>query len=226
HARIAVSHDQGNTWVNDQEVGTEFGLTNMTFPEVVAGDDNRAAYAFLGTKVPGDYTDQANYPQDAPWHLYIATTFDGGVTWTTIDATPTDPVQRGSICNLGRQLATGTIRTTATCSTSWMQPLMRKGGHSSVTRTAVSARASITQWACIPTRTPPWRRLRGKRAASACLRPSIRIRPSHSRPRRRALIACRTRARASCASSGLRPTTAARRSLVITCSGAPRTART
>jgi hypothetical protein len=101
HPRVAVSHDQGNTWVNDQEVGTEFGIQNSTFPELVSGDDLRAAYAFLGTTVPGNYTDQASYPQDAPWHLYIATTFDGGATWTTIDATPNDPVQRGSICNLG-----------------------------------------------------------------------------------------------------------------------------
>src|SRR5438445_201433 len=31
------------------------------------------------------------------WHLYVATTYDGGATWTTVDATPTDPVQRGCI---------------------------------------------------------------------------------------------------------------------------------
>ena len=31
------------------------------------------------------------------WHLYIAHTFDGGTTWTTSDATPNDPVQRGCI---------------------------------------------------------------------------------------------------------------------------------
>lgn len=101
HARVAVSHDQGNTWVNDRDVGIPFGVVNSTFPELVAGDDNRAAYAFFGTTVPGNYTSFANYPQDAPWHLYIATTFDGGANWTTVDATPNDPVQRGSICNLG-----------------------------------------------------------------------------------------------------------------------------
>jgi hypothetical protein len=101
HARVAVSHDRGATWVNDQDVGASHGLVNTTFPELVAGDDNRAAYAFFGTTVPGNYTAQASYPQDAPWHLYIATTFDAGLTWTTVDATPNDPVQRGSICNLG-----------------------------------------------------------------------------------------------------------------------------
>jgi len=107
HPRIAVSHDQGNSWVNDQDVGTLFGIQNSTFPEVVAGDDNRAAYAFLGTTVVGDYTNQATYNQSAPWHLYIATTFDGGATWTTTDATPNDPVQRGSICNLGTTSCNG-----------------------------------------------------------------------------------------------------------------------
>ncbi|HXJ37951.1 MAG TPA: PKD domain-containing protein, partial [Bryobacteraceae bacterium] len=107
HPRIAVSHDQGATWINDQDVGTTFGIVNSTFPEVVAGDDNRAAYAFLGATVVGDYTNQATYDQSAPWHLYIATTFDGGATWTTADATPNDPVQRGSICNLGTTSCNG-----------------------------------------------------------------------------------------------------------------------
>src|SRR5437667_43144 len=31
------------------------------------------------------------------WHLYIARTYDSGTTWTTVDATPNDPVQVGSI---------------------------------------------------------------------------------------------------------------------------------
>ncbi|MDQ6908380.1 MAG: glycoside hydrolase, partial [Chloroflexota bacterium] len=86
HPKVAVSHDQGATWVNDQEVGGNFGIQNSTFPELVAGDDNRAAYAFFGTPVGGNYTSQASFPASAPWHLYIATTYDGGVTWTTVDA--------------------------------------------------------------------------------------------------------------------------------------------
>src|SRR5439155_11132296 len=35
------------------------------------------------------------------WHLYIASPCDGGQTWTTGDATPNEPVQRGSICVSG-----------------------------------------------------------------------------------------------------------------------------
>jgi hypothetical protein len=98
HARIAVSHDQGDTWENNADVGEQLGLQNSTFPAVVAGDKDRAAYTFLGTTSPGNYTAlgfQAN------WHLYIAQTLDGGLHWTTVDATPNDPVQRGSICTLG-----------------------------------------------------------------------------------------------------------------------------
>jgi hypothetical protein len=98
-ARIAVSHDKGETWVNDQQVGDELGIKNTVFPVVTAGDDNRAAFAFLGTTTGGDYQDAANF--DGVWHLYVATTYDGGQTWVTVDATPNDPVQKGSICTGG-----------------------------------------------------------------------------------------------------------------------------
>jgi hypothetical protein len=99
HPWIAVSDDKGVSWHDNKEVGTEFGIKNSTFPEVVAGDNLRAAYAFLGTLSEGDYGDPASFA--GLWHLFVATTFDGGVTWTTVDATPHDPVQRGSICNQG-----------------------------------------------------------------------------------------------------------------------------
>src|SRR4051812_5986278 len=66
---------------------------------MVAGDDDRASFAFLGTTTGGNYQDAAGFHGD--WHLYIATTIDGGTSWKTVDATPTDPVQRGSICTGG-----------------------------------------------------------------------------------------------------------------------------
>src|SRR5205085_5015866 len=108
HAHLAVSHDEGDTWVNDTDAGGLLNLKNSTFPEVVAGDDNRVAYAFLGTTVAGNYTDFNNYPVDAPWHLYIATSLDGGMTYHLVDTTPNDPVQRGSICNLGTTACSNT----------------------------------------------------------------------------------------------------------------------
>lgn len=95
HPRIAVSTDRGQTWTNDQDVGASFGIQNVVFPAVVAGDDNRAAFAFLGTPTGGNYQDTNNFA--GVWHLYIASTFDGGLTWVTVDVTPNDPVQIGSI---------------------------------------------------------------------------------------------------------------------------------
>jgi hypothetical protein len=96
---VAVSHDQGTTWSTPQVVGGEFGIKNAVFPAMVAGDDDRATLAFIGTPTGGNYQDAANFT--GVWHLYLATTYDGGRTWVTSDATPHDPVQRGSICTGG-----------------------------------------------------------------------------------------------------------------------------
>ncbi len=82
-----------------QSLGSEYGINNAVFPAAVAGDDDRAAVAFIGTPTAGDYQNAATFK--GVWHLYVATTYDGGATWTTTDATPNDPVQRGSICTGG-----------------------------------------------------------------------------------------------------------------------------
>jgi hypothetical protein len=96
---VAVSTDQGRTWTNSQHVGTEFAIKNAVFPTMVAGDDDRAAFAYLGTPTDGNYQDIDNF--HGVWHLYVSTTYDGGKTWVTSDATPNDPVQIGSICTGG-----------------------------------------------------------------------------------------------------------------------------
>lgn len=93
HAHIAHSPDEGATWQDDIDVSSIFGIQKAVFPIVVAGDDNRAAYAFLGT-YPGITTKQV-------WHLYVATTYDGGHSWILTDTTPDDPVQVGDVCLLG-----------------------------------------------------------------------------------------------------------------------------
>lgn len=99
HPMVAVSHDHGATWTNISDVGVALGIQNVAFPAMVAGDGNRAALAFLGTPTGGNAQDTANFT--GVWHLYIAHTYDGGATWTLVDATPNDPVQRGSICLAG-----------------------------------------------------------------------------------------------------------------------------
>jgi PKD repeat protein len=103
HAYISVSRDKGSTWTNPYDVGTQAGLQNAIFPAVVAGDGGenaRAAFAFYGSTSPGDQDDPA-YRGD--WYLYISSTFDGGKTWTTVNATPGDPMQRDGICTRGFQ---------------------------------------------------------------------------------------------------------------------------
>jgi hypothetical protein len=96
HPHIAVSRNRGQTWIRESDIGAQIGVKSAVFPIVVAGDDNRAAFGFLGTTTPGDYQDDNNFK--GVWHLYIATTYDAGQSWITVDATPDDPVQVGSIC--------------------------------------------------------------------------------------------------------------------------------
>lgn len=98
-AKIAVSEDKGRTWATPVDVGAPFGIKNIVFPQVVAGDDDRAAFMFIGTPASGDFQDTANF--NGVWHMYMSTTYDGGQTWTTVDTTPNDPVQIGSICAKG-----------------------------------------------------------------------------------------------------------------------------
>jgi hypothetical protein len=85
-------------WSKSKDAGTPFGIQNTEFAEVIAGDDNRAAFAFLGTQTTGD-TQSADFT--GVWHLYVAFTYNTGSTWTTVDATSADPVQRGCIWNGG-----------------------------------------------------------------------------------------------------------------------------
>ena len=98
HAKIATSQDRGIHWSKSQDAGTPFGIQNAEFAEVIAGDDNRAAFGFLGTPLVGD-TQSGDF--QGVWHLYVAFTYNTGRTWTTVDATPSDPVQRGCIWNQG-----------------------------------------------------------------------------------------------------------------------------
>jgi hypothetical protein len=98
-AHVAVSHDGGQTWTDDHDIGASVGAVQAVFPEAVAGDPGRAACGFLATDKAGDF-DSSSFP--GRWYLYIATTYDGGKTWTTVNATPNDPVQgAGGLCLAG-----------------------------------------------------------------------------------------------------------------------------
>jgi hypothetical protein len=113
HAKVVHSGDRGVNYSQPVDVGSALGVTHAAFPVVVAGDDNRASFAFLGT---GDGISTNTSPCNVygatlncknMWHLYIATTYDGGTNWITIDATPTDPVQQGVICLEGTSCLQG-----------------------------------------------------------------------------------------------------------------------
>jgi hypothetical protein len=99
-ARVAVSHDHGKTWTDDADIGLPFGVVTAAFPEAtLGGDPGRAACGFIGTTTKGDWQ-KGTFK--GVWHLYIATTYDGGKTWTTVSVDPNDPVQgAGGICLAG-----------------------------------------------------------------------------------------------------------------------------
>ncbi|MFN2532106.1 MAG: sialidase family protein [Pyrinomonadaceae bacterium] len=98
-ASVATSEDSGLTWNNIFDVGAVYGINNATFPAAVAGTDGRAAVAYYGS--PSGTGDSNTDKFTGVWHLYIAHTFDGGMHWTTTDATPNAPMQRGGILRGG-----------------------------------------------------------------------------------------------------------------------------
>lgn len=107
-ARVAISRDHGETWDRNLNVGSLAGIRNTEFAMVVAGDGDRASVAFLGTRTPGStQADSFGKSADgsrftgATWNLYVATTYDRGRTWSMVNATKGDPVQRGCVWNSG-----------------------------------------------------------------------------------------------------------------------------
>ena len=97
HVHVAVGKRVGSTvnWIRDADVGASHGIVNAAEVEAVGGSAGRAACGFIGTNTPdspGNYTyENGNFP--GVWYAYIATTYDEGRTWVTVNATPNDPVQ-------------------------------------------------------------------------------------------------------------------------------------
>ena len=91
HVYVAVSKDRGITWSTPVDIGASVGVKNAVFASAVAGDSNRAAVAFVGATTSGDHQ-SANFK--GVWYGFVAHTYDGGQTWTTVNATPNGPVQR------------------------------------------------------------------------------------------------------------------------------------
>ena len=91
HVYVAVSRDRGATWDSPVDVGISVGIKNAVFASAVAGDAKRAAVAFIGTTTSGNH-EAADFK--GTWYGFVAHTYDGGRTWTTVNATPRGPVQR------------------------------------------------------------------------------------------------------------------------------------
>lgn len=98
HPHIAVSTNHGDTF-HDVDV-SQGVIAHAVFPEVVAGDGDRAAFGFLGTSESAGSPDDINGFRGV-WYYYIATTLDRGQTYTLVNASGTDPVQVGSVCTAG-----------------------------------------------------------------------------------------------------------------------------
>ena len=94
HARVQVGTLNKTTgvitWTKNFDLGASHGIKNAAHIEAVGGSSGRAAVGFLGTNVAGNYQAGAF---TGKWYAFIATTYDGGTTWTTVNATPNDPVQ-------------------------------------------------------------------------------------------------------------------------------------
>jgi hypothetical protein len=103
--QVAVSTTKGEKWTVPVALGKDKGVKVSRFPLVVAGDGDRAAVAYLGSTSSEDPGSNRNFV--GAWHMYVSYTFDRGKHWSTYDATPTSPVQVGSVCTGGTACTTG-----------------------------------------------------------------------------------------------------------------------
>lgn len=105
-AMVSVSTNNGANWSALVNVSAGQGVRNCTLPTMVAGDGDRAAFMFLGSSEPGAAGVGADPDAfDGVWYAYVAVTYDRGLTWTTKNLTPDDPVQRGPVCLQGTTCA-------------------------------------------------------------------------------------------------------------------------
>jgi hypothetical protein len=105
HAYVSRSRNHAVSWSKPFDLGMSVTphVVTSTFHAAVAGDDGRAAVAFLGSTTGGNAFESR---WRGVWDLYVAYTYDGGATWKTVKASP-DPVQRGWMCASGTTCSTG-----------------------------------------------------------------------------------------------------------------------
>src|SRR5204862_393016 len=85
---LAISEDHGQNWHDVKHVGAAAGINTTVFSEAAAGDDNRAAFAFLGTSSIGSLGART-FP--GAWTVSVAATYAGPSTWPPGNTTPIRP---------------------------------------------------------------------------------------------------------------------------------------
>lgn len=119
HPHVAVSNNKGQTFQNDFDLALAVApnLTASVFMHVVAGDNDRAAVFFLATDStnPGDPVgDDTGTVFAGTWFPYMATTCNGGQSWSVVRADnipfsgQPNPVQQGVVCTNGTTCPAGT----------------------------------------------------------------------------------------------------------------------
>jgi hypothetical protein len=101
YPHLSISRDQGASWSVPLNVSAP-GVTAAKFPTIVAGDEGRIAFLYIGSTVEGGFDAEDAVMDEATWHAYV------GFSLNALDAEPVfattmanaleDPLKRGS-CN-------------------------------------------------------------------------------------------------------------------------------
>lgn len=96
---LSVSRDEGSTWGRPIAVGAP-GVTAAHFPEIVAGEDGKIAFLYVGTDVPGGFHAEDDAMKEATWSGYVGFTLNAlsgqPIFATATTNPPSDPLRRGN----------------------------------------------------------------------------------------------------------------------------------
>lgn len=95
---LSVSRDKGRTWSSPIDVGIP-GVTAVKYPSLVAGDDGRIAFLYMGSDVRGGFNAPKKRMKQATWNAYVGFTLDALAYKPTIATAminpPSDPLHMG-----------------------------------------------------------------------------------------------------------------------------------
>jgi hypothetical protein len=98
YPRLSISRDQGRTWSAPMNVSVP-GLTAAKFPSIVAGDEGRLAFLYVGTTNPYGFGTNSDERVDATWNAYVGFSLNAldeePVFVTTTPHPLEDPLKRG-----------------------------------------------------------------------------------------------------------------------------------